>query len=516
MEYTNSKRSWESVIVAVHVLAVFLGLPLVYRDFYYDILNVKYFYYLGCVLMMVLLLLSYMMYRCWKNQDLKTTKRMRWTQNFSETDIAVLVFGIIAIISTMLSPFRYEAFWGNEGRYTGMLLLVIYVVAYFCITRCLNYRTLFLNAMLFSGMLVAILGITDFWNMDLLGFKKFIRDDQYEIFTSTIGNINTYTALISIYLGTAAVLFAMARRWWETMAYYICVCIFFFAMITGVSDNAYLALGALFGFLPLYLFKSRRGVRRYVVLLATFFSISQAIGIICIRDADRVIQIKGLFNYIAGYDKLYLINLALWGIAGVVWVVDAVKHRLDNKMHPFARKLWLCLIGAGVCALLYVLYDANIAGNAKRYGSLKKYLVFNDAWGTHRGYIWRIAVENYWNMPLIQKIFGYGPDTFGILTYFNNLDEMMSRYDQLFDSVHNEYLQYFVTMGPIGCGAYLVILISTIRTFIKKGLNDPEVMAVLFAVLCYSAQALVNINQPISMPIMWTLLCVGMAKCRRG
>ena len=117
-------------------------------------------------------------------------------------------------------------------------------------------------------------------------------------------------------------------------------------------------------------------------------------------------------------------------------------------------------------------------------------------------------------LPILQKIFGYGPDTFGLLTYFNNLKEMTARYGELFDSVHNEYLQYFVTIGPIGCGAYLVILGSSFATLIKNGKENPLLMAVLFGVLCYSAQALVNINQPIATPIMWTVLCIGLAKCR--
>ena len=40
-------------------------------------------------------------------------------------------------------------------------------------------------------------------------------------------------------------------------------------------------------------------------------------------------------------------------------------------------------------------------------------------------------------------------------------------------------------------------------------------MATLFAVLCYGAQALVNINLPIATPVMWTILMIGLAGCRR-
>ena len=44
--------------------------------------------------------------------------------------------------------------------------------------------------------------------------------------------------------------------------------------------------------------------------------------------------------------------------------------------------LVLCILGVG-----YALVDVNFQGNAERYGALGSYLLFNDDWGTHRGYI---------------------------------------------------------------------------------------------------------------------------------
>ena len=72
-----------------------------------------------------------------------------------------------------------------------------------------------------------------------------------------------------------------------------------------------------------------------------------------------------------------------------------------------------------------VLYDVNIAGNVEKYGSLRKYLLFNDDWGTHRGYIWHLAIRIYQKFPILHKLFGYGPDTFGIITVQGYFDEMV-------------------------------------------------------------------------------------------
>ena len=166
-------------------------------------------------------------------------------------------------------------------------------------------------------------------------------------------------------------------------------------------------------------------------------------------------------------------------------------------------------------ALVDILIDANLLGHGDRYGSLSNYIVFNNDWGTHRGYIWRTAIENYKNFPITQKILGHGPDTYGIVSLFNNLQESAALYGELYDSVHNEYLQFFVTIGPIGTAAYIAFLALSVRDMIKYRRGN-YVVGITFAVLCYCGQALVNINQPASASIMWTLLAMGIAECRRA
>lgn len=165
-----------------------------------------------------------------------------------------------------------------------------------------------------------------------------------------------------------------------------------------------------------------------------------------------------------------------------------------------------------ICALMY---DANISGNAERYGELGNYLVFNDSWGTNRGYIWRKSFEVFWGFPFVHKLFGYGPETFGILTTKNFLVDMLNTAQgQVFDNAHNEYLQYLVTIGALGLITYVVFLVTACWKMAVSRSRNTYLAGCLFAVLCYGVQALVNLNLPITAPIMWLLLSVGMAGCR--
>ena len=88
---------------------------------------------------------------------------------------------------------------------------------------------------------------------------------------------------------------------------------------------------------------------------------------------------------------------------------------------------------------------------------------------------------------------------------------MVNRYGEIFDNAHNEYLQYLVTMGAVGLAAYVSLLVLAVREMIRNAKEKPYVMAIVFAVICYGAQAAVNISVPIVTPVMMTLLMMGVS-----
>ena len=147
----------------------------------------------------------------------------------------------------------------------------------------------------------------------------------------------------------------------------------------------------------------------------------------------------------------------------------------------------------------------NSGEDLTKYGALSQYLIFNNEWGTYRGYIWRATIEEFSKLNIIHKLFGTGPDTFGIYMYRLRYDDMLSKTNQYFDSAHNEYLQYLFTHGIIGLISYIVLLVAVISRGFRAGINmvkDNKKSAVLlglsFSVFSYAIQAIVNINIPIA------------------
>lgn len=509
-------------VMNVCIFVLMFIFPLIFNDAYYDIPEVKYqCYYLSVLTALaVVLILAFVMFAAdWRKNNGERTKQFfqglrpsNWKKTFCLADAAVLAFWISVLISTLQSDYLYESVWGNEGRYSGLFLITVYVVAYFLVSRLWEFKPWAMQVFLVSGMIMCLIGIGDYFQLDPLRLRGGMKPEKSEIFTSTIGNINIYTAYVALIMGYAAAMFTVEKKKIKKAWYYGCMIVSFFAIIMGCSDNAYLALAALFGLSPFILFRDYDGIKKYLVLLASFFTVIQCIVWLNDRFWYMVIGLDSLFQVMAAFKGLLLLVLFLW--------VLVIGSEVSGKVLNFDKKKFAkrCLIAWGVfvaiciLAVCFLLYDANIGGHAERYSSLGNYLIFDNAWGTYRGYIWKASVRLYRDFPLIRKLFGYGPETFGILTIKEIHDEMVSATGFIYDNAHNEYLQYLVTLGAVGLITYLAFLFFVFRNMYKKRNSSPYMMGLLCATVCYCAQALVNLNLPMVAPTMWLMLSIGMTK----
>lgn len=583
-----------SKVISFFILCVLVIFPLYYRDYYFDILEAKYqFYYLSIILMMAAVLLLTIVFFMIDQLEFKGKHAKAFFQKFRKdqirntitcTDAFLLAFLTFAVISTLQSDFVFEAFWGNEGRFTGLFLHILYIFSFFIISRLYRFQRWHFQAFIIVAMLPLLFGITDYFNMDLLHFKEEISSDDWKNFTSTFGNINTYTTYAGVIFGCVSALFAAERVGWKSALYYGALVVTTFAMVMGISDNAFLAFGIVFAALPFYALRSREGARRYAVILATFLSVLAITAWIDSAMKGDVLELEGIFLVLIRIPGLGFLAAAAWAAVIIFCLVErrtqnnSRKHvqtgrsgqtygpagrsgqkygqveyksqKYDQKRHggqkfsqarcsraagskpgskgpgrsrrrqekPHGLKyvrIWGILMLLCILAGVFLLCDANFGGNAERYGSLGRYLQFSDEWGTYRGLIWRITMEAYGKQPLHHKIFGYGLDTFGMMV-MGYRGETFKICGQVFDSAHNEYLQYFVTVGPLGFIAYIGFLVTALIRIVKNASDLKYGIAILFGVLCYLAQGIVTINLPIVTPIMWMLLSVGVAAARRS
>ena len=506
----KSTNSGLAGFFAVIILGVF---PLMFRDYYFDILNFKTYVYYRVVITFAALFLTVNGIFLILSICLGCVRTPGRRRLFNAADWSMLDFILIAAISTLQSAAPAAALFGSNGRFSGLLMWIAYAFMYFAISKGLRLRQWYLDLFLGSGMAACAIGILQYFGRDPIGFRKLMNPEQYYMFASTIGNINTYTSYAAMLAGASALLFfteqARIRKTW----YLLCMSISFLALITGISDNAYLAILALTGFLPLYAFKNLKGVRSYVFILAVLGSEFWLLHRVTGPDSGAAGHMGGLYRAISGSRYLIVLAAALWA---AYFILCRMIQKLPDT-HPLMRDgnrgrwAWLAFLSMGIILIGFALYDVNVRGNAAGYGGLAQYLTINDDWGTHRWYIWRIGLERYGGFPFTQKLFGAGPDTYGAVVMEKYYDEMVMRYGEFFDSAHNEYLQYLVTVGLAGLAAYLALLAASIRNMVRSAGKQPYVMAIAFAVICYAAQAAVNISVPIVTPIMLMLLAMGVS-----
>jgi len=498
-----------SYITTTYILIIFGIFPLVFNNYYFNILTFKYqFYSFVTSLYIVSIIIN----------KLRYAKKISFKINLKKLslpEIFILIFMFITILSTLQSDYIYESFWGNEGRYTGCFTLLLYCISFLLVYKYFRFNKFILYIFLLSGILVCWFGITDYFQLDILKFKVNMLPTQLNMFMSTIGNINTYTSYVALIMAISSVLFAVEKTHWKMLLYFMCMITSFFAIMMGLSDNSYLSIMALFGLLPLYLFKTKTGFRRYLLIVTTFVGVAYSILIINNYLSDKVLKMQGVLQELPE-QGIKILLLIMIGITASIYIWNFLDKSVNEDLGNIWVKIWTIILLFIVAAFLFMLYDVNINSNINRYGGLREYLLFNDDWGTHRGYNWRIGLENYSRFPVIHKIFGYGPDTYGILTHFNNFKDMAVKYNETYDSAHNEYLQYFITMGPLSLISYLGFLCSSMISLAKKTKGNVYAVSVIFAVMCYCIQAFVNISVPIVTPIIFAMLATGLASEEGG
>ena len=426
--FTSTCSSIINGVISFIIFLLVLVFPLIYNNAYFDILVTKYRFYWVCVVAMlvlcfilslIMMVIDIMEYNGRHAKALfSRLLPQKWKETFCISDISALVFWGILVISTLQSDYVYEAFWGNEGRFSGLFLMSLYISSYFLISRFWHVKSWLLGLFLFSGMVMCFIGITDYFQLDVLllrSGKNMIDPSESTIFTSTVGNINTYTAYVALIMGFSGAMFSTAKKSCHLILYYICMVISFMAIILGCSDNAYLSLAALFVFAPVFLFKCRLGIKRYLIMIASFFSVVQLVDWINQKFVDTVIGLDSLFQVIVNFRLLLPITVIMWMLIAGIYYYDKKTDKDALELDKKPVKIWLLFMAAAMLVIGFIFCDANFGGHAERYGSIGYYLEFKDSWGTNRGYIWRKTVDLYMDFKTMHKLFGYGLDTFGIL-----------------------------------------------------------------------------------------------------
>lgn len=407
-------------------------------------------------------------------------------------------------VTLLITPYKYESFSGNSGRYMGYGFTLLITMVYFLISRKLVYHKWLLHSFLIAAAPVSILGVINACGIDPLHFFDNLQAVDKHRYLATIGNATFFAQLMCLSLPLAAMLFAAAKTRKQRSVYAIVLFLGYCGLLVAHIDGAYIGLGAFLLYFFYVKVNDYKGLRDFLVLLTLFFG-----AVIFCQIAALFLPLKteGISLYLLssmGSDIIFcLLLLGVFLVNRKASCFSALPYAKIRKAVMITVLLWVLLI------IALIIFFTCICPE-RIPSSLAPYLRFDDSWGSERGSLWRQLSSLYiHDFSFLQQLFGRGLDCTRII-----LTDTLGSAFAPFDNAHNEYLQYLVTGGLCGLILYLMLIGSfVIRLTIRH--DQPLSGAIAAVVIAYAAQAITSLNQPITTPLLFLFFAIGESLLRQ-
>ncbi len=514
----SGKKEFLSLLCKLYMVALLVALPLYTGEGYWNLGDTKYMLFknVSCLCLGLWLVVGI----C--GTDMRSFRK--WRKAVSMMDLAMAAYGIIVVLSALLSDYGQLAWKGYGGWYMGALSQLLFVGTYFVISRGYDGARWPLYLGEIALFLVTLFGLLHRLGIDPLKLLVYwsYRDWEYSHMLSTLGNINWLCGYYSVALAFLAVHFLQEERiWLEAMLYVGAVAAFVLLAIQG-SQGGWLILMVCVASC-LFLGWGRLAVlKRVCGLLTGFF--------FCMPIMGYLMKIRGNKAAVVLDGNIYgRVGWHVWLIAGGICVTAYVwlwrKGRILDGRRPGRLGKAVLLGGIGVCmsAVLIFLLGRGI----------------DDSFGNGRGFLWRIALESFEAADVKDRLLGAGPDCYGEAV-FNRLGAGSDVWkgdhweNAVYTNAHNEFLSQLCNVGIFGTVSYLAIfLIGLYRCWrgIRTGqggeeesggggaggkADSYELWVGLLAIAMYGAHSLISFQQVLNAPLLFLVLGLCEERLRRG
>lgn len=489
------------------VIGMFTLFPIFMTDKLFNVRKDRLHYFVITTLVLLFFILA--TYICGIDSD----RRPKKLAKLSVADISMLAFLVICTLSAIFSKYGIEAVTGSAGRDSGLILMAVYVLCFFLISRYLNCKTFLFNIFIITASLVNLLAVLNEFYVDPFGIFTLIKEEQQNTFITTIGNKNLFSSFVCVILPVIVILLIKSKDSASTAFYSIACGIAFMGLLVADSDSGYFGLGAFMLILLIYACGSAKRMFRYSLSVFSMLLSCKVLRLISMIFVDKMKELDSIPMTLIFDNKVYILIAAS---AAVTIGFCLLSHKFGDTHSPkWVRVIAIALVVACFLAVLLPFIYFTFIDTTTELGGLTKYLRLDDKWGTHRGYAWIRSVILFKNNGIKNMLIGCGPDTFGQIMKENYRDDMIERHGSVFDSAHNEYLNYLVTVGILGLAAYVTAIASILIRGAKHCRKSVPLLVIIFVIISYCAQALFNLAQPITTPFLFLFLAMGESVNRR-
>lgn len=438
----------------------------------------------------------------------------------SVTDIFMLCFIGIAVFSALMTEHPAEAiigpnpFFGESvhSRNNGLVLMLMYTLMYFVISRNYVRKSYVFIIYLVTSSVVALLTVLNFFYIDPLHMLEGYDQATIKDFGSTLGNKNIIAAFMSVFLPAAIMLFVIPESKAVRGVAGVSILFAYSGILCANSASDILGMLVILPVMAIFCARSFTFFKRYIFALTILFISGKVLWLFSLIVGDHN---KG-FEFIQEtliYHKITFLPVILFGLLSIALIL--FEEKLESRYPAKTMTIVLTVLFAiGLVAGLGAFFYFSCINLNADLGKLKKLLRFNDYWGTHRGFMWRVSFEEFAKFNPLRILIGTGPDT-AYYVLEPHFSELSSRFgDSSTDCAHNEFINYLLTLGVLGLVSYLGVMISAVVRGIKTAKIDPMALVFICPMICYLVQSVVNLYNPIVTPFLFIFLSLTEATNR--
>lgn len=523
---------------AALVVILMLGLfPLYFQDNYLDMSNAKLNFFrvcsVGLILASVLFICMDWLQRYKEEMQSRNKKQKRkaqakvqeqsagkaqifrqWLGNISVTTWFAVIFTVGLLIATVFSANPQESWLGLEGRKLGALVWLLCIAMYIILGKYLNPGKWTAWVFLAANILVCFLAVLNFWAIDPLNMYSNLAAEQHGGFISTIGNINACSSYLCMTIPAGMTLYFVTEDKYLKIVSGVFLSLGFLAGYCAHSESWLLGMGVSFLVLLWFAMRDHVSMLKFLEICGILWIVSVLMKVMVVIAG--LVEYKSYMYAVYSFDKTQneiLLNgylLAVEGIliAGVLFFVWSKKKSGKELPYGMTRKIIFIAVAVVACIGILLIAVANLNRSAwEGVFSVLERLRLQDSWGSSRGYIWRITVEAWLDLPLWDKITGYGVNYYHMFIQQYGGTEVTEYFGgALLVDAHNELMQILTTMGVLGAVGYFGLLISTIVESSKKVSVRPSLMLGVIVVCSYMAQGFVNNPTVFLTPYLFLML----------
>ena len=519
-----------SLVSCLYCVLLFLFLPLVFHDKYFDIGVTKYRFFfiitMGMLLVTALLYAGYIAVRL-INKETDPVLIIERIKDISPVDKAALIYLLVCFISYFMSSYNTWAIGfknvenppltGRSGWSMGLISQVMFVGIYFSISRFADraFRKIIMGSLFAGSLISSLLAILNRFSVDPLGFYTGISPYYKILFLSTLGQATWYSSYLCTILPVGLAMFIYERRNRYRGFYVLYIIVSSLSLVTQNSDSAYIALCAALLVLFVFALDSNNYFTRYFQLIIIILLSFRLAGLLQLVFPEEAVLGDRLSLFFSRSRSVLVFTIILI-ILYIVYSVYQITHDIVIRRVRIIRTAVLVL------AMIVVVFMAS-ALILSAYGIYipflkSEYFIFNDDWGNGRGFTWRITMEMFRSLPLTNKLFGVGPDCYANYAYEFRSAQMRARWgDQVLANAHNEWLNTFFTLGIAGLLSYAGFFAVSFITFINKKRAYALSIAAAAAIAAYAGHNFFCYQQVLCTPYIFAIigLCTAFEKNSR-